>query len=206
MSGSPPVYLGSGLSFILARSRIVKKKEKASNPLEDSAAAREIAALIREIQPTLTEYSAGMLGGATGADDVVQETNLFLWEHRDDFELGTNFRAWALRVARFKVLAARRDRDRNQRLLFSDELLEQFEEKLEDRTSGSERRLRALSVCLSRIRLQDRRLLDWKYIQRAPLSDLARDTGKRPNALHKKISRIRLALRHCIEKTLSKNS
>mgnify|MGYP000113776971 CR=1 FL=1 len=33
--------------------------------------------------------------GMDGVDDVLQETNVVLWEKRATFEPGTNFRAWA---------------------------------------------------------------------------------------------------------------
>ncbi len=173
--------------------------------LEDSASAREVAALIRGLQPTLTEFAAGLLGGADGADDVVQETNLFLWERRADYEPGSDFRAWALRVARFKVMAARRDVARERRLRFSDETLERLAARAEERAGGAERRLKALGGCLGRIRLQDRRLLEWKYARRGSLTELADAVGESANAIHKKISRLRMALRQCVEKALSQN-
>tara|TARA_B110000908_G_scaffold7087_1_gene8827 strand:+ start:3949 stop:4506 length:558 start_codon:yes stop_codon:yes gene_type:complete len=184
----------------------MKSKPVTPSALEDSAVAREISALIRELQPTLLEYTAGLLGGADGADgadDVVQETNLFLWEKRAEFEIGSDFRAWALKVAKFKVMAARRDRGRD-RLVFSEEILSQIEAVAHDRVSGADRRMRALTQCLSRMRLQDRRLLEWKYVHHQSLTKLAEAAGLSSNAVHKKISRMRLALRQCIEKHSSK--
>lgn len=174
--------------------------------LEDSAAAREVAALIRGLQPTLNEFAAGLLGGAEGADDVVQETNLFLWERRADYESGSDFRAWALRVVRFKVLAARRDFLREQRLRFSDETIERLASRAEERAGGADRRLKALGTCLGRTRPQDRRLLEWKYLKRGSLTELAEAMGESPNAIHKKISRLRMALRQCVETNLSQIS
>ncbi|WP_432995620.1 RNA polymerase subunit sigma-70 [Dactylosporangium sp. CA-233914] len=40
-----------------------------------------------------------MLASFTDADDAVQETFLRAWRHRDDFEPGTNVRAWLYRIA-----------------------------------------------------------------------------------------------------------
>lgn len=151
----------------------------------------------------LLEFAAGLLGGADGSDDVVQETSLFLWEHRDDYEPGSDFRAWALRVARFKVMAARRDDFRERRLRFSEETIERISERAEARASGSERRLKALAHCLGRTRPQDRRLLEWKYVKRGSLTELAEVVGESANGIHKKISRLRLGLRECVEKSIS---
>lgn len=182
------------------------KPEPRPEPLlDDSDAAREVAALIRGLQPTLVEFAAGLLGGADGADDVVQETNLFLWERRTDYEPGSDFRAWALRVARFKVMASRRDAARERRLRFSDETLERLSARAEERAGGAERRLRALGECLGRMRVQDRRLLEWKYARRGSLTELAEAVGGSPNSIHKKISRLRMGLRQCVEKALFRN-
>ncbi len=162
---------------------------------EDHAVAEEIRAL----QPGLREYVAGLLGGLDGVDDVVQETNLFLWNKRADFVEGTSFRAWAMRVAWFKVMAARRDRAREGRVIFGDHMMEQLAARAEERMPDSEPRLRALRHCLERTRPQDRRLLDWKYGKGASLTELAAASGKAATAIHKTISRLRLALRHCVE-------
>lgn len=185
----------------------MKNHAFSESPLESSAAAREVAALIREMQPCLLEYASGLLGGADGADDVVQETNLFLWERRNDYALGSNFRAWALKVAKFKVMAIRRDLARSpRRVTFTDEMFEMLAERAESRPGMAERRLRALGICLAKVRLQDRKLLEWKYSQNASLTDLAEDAGQSANALHKRVSRLRLALRQCIEKNLTSPS
>ena len=42
------------------------------------------------------------------AEDVFQDISRTLWDKFDDFESGTNFLAWALSVARFKVMHYRR--------------------------------------------------------------------------------------------------
>ena len=160
---------------------------------------------IRGLQPGLKEYVAGLLGGHDGVEDLVQETNLFLWEKRADFVPGTNFRAWAMRVAWFKVMAERRDRAREGRVVFGDSMLEQLAARAEERMPEADTRLRALRHCLERTRPQDRRLLDWKYGRSASLTDLAEATGRTATAVYKTISRLRLALRHCVENQLKED-
>jgi len=179
--------------------------DKLSDMADGSDSAVEIAAGIRGFQAGLKEYVAGLLGGAEGVDDLVQETNLFLWERRKEFVSGSNFRAWAMRVAWFKVMAERRDRAREGRVVFSESMLEQLAERAEERLGQSELRLDALRRCLDRSRPQDRKILEWKYSRRAPLTELAEASGCAPNAMHKMISRLRLALRHCVEKQIEKD-
>jgi RNA polymerase sigma-70 factor (ECF subfamily) len=172
---------------------------------DGSDSASVIAAEIRHFQSGLKEYVAGLLGGRDGVEDLVQETNLFLWQRREEFVQGSNFRAWAMRVAWFKVMAERRDRLREGRVAFSESMLEQLASRSEERMGQSDLRLEALRRCLSRARPQDRKILEWKYSRRASLTELADEHGCAPNAMHKMISRLRIALRHCVEKQLSED-
>ena len=119
---------------------------------------------------------------------------------------GTNFRAWAMRVAWFMVMAERRDRARSGQVVFCERMREMLAAGAEERMPESDRRLVALRHCLERTRPQDRRLLDWKYGKGANLSDLAETTGCAATTVYKSISRLRLALRHCVEKRLKEES
>lgn len=176
------------------------------NGLESHVPDNDLAREIRDLQPGLREYIAGLLGGLDGADDLVQETNLFLWSKREDFVPGTNFRAWAMRVAWFKVMAERRDRARQGKVVFSEPMLEQLAARAVERLPESDARLGALRHCLEKTRPQDRRILEWKYGRSASLTELAASTGCAAAALHKTISRLRIALRHCVEKKLKEEA
>ena len=65
-------------------------------------------------------YILRMVPNWCEADEVLQETNIRLWEEFDRFEPGTDFAAWAIRVAHYQVLTWRKRRDRS-RLVFSEE-------------------------------------------------------------------------------------
>ena len=44
------------------------------------------------------------------AADILQQTNIVMWEKSDQFEPGTNFTAWTFQIARYQVLAHRQRR------------------------------------------------------------------------------------------------
>ena len=50
---------------------------------------------------------------------------------------------------------------------------------------------------------EGKRLLQLKYLDRVSLTAHAKDLGVKPNQIQKSLSRIRIALRHCIETRLS---
>src|SRR6056297_1174929 len=88
-------------------------------------------ALLTEHQSAIRFYVASLLPGDSRAADVAQQANIKIWEKRGDFEIGTNFKAWAFAVARFEVLNFRKKEARDSRLHFSEELEEIMASELE---------------------------------------------------------------------------
>ncbi len=160
---------------------------------------------LTSIQGPLLGYVISLLGPDADADDVVQETNVFLFERRDDFTPGTSFKAWVFRTAYFKALACRRDRIRRDECEFSEATIHLVAERGNELFGEGEDRLTALRQCLAKLPESDRALLAVRYLDDSPLADYAKQHGRSAAAVYKAISRIRLALRHCIEGLLKKS-
>jgi len=105
----------------------------------------------------------------------------------------------------FKALSHRRDMQRDKLVTFSEDILQRIAGAAEEQTGQIDRRMEALRACLAELPADDLRLLELKYVRRASLAEHARQRGWKPNRLQKALSRIRLALRHCIESRLSKH-
>ena len=102
---------------------------------------------LTENQRALYVYILGLVANPTDADEVLQEANLVLWRKAVEFQPGTNFAAWAFRVAHFEVLAFRKRRGR-ERLSFEPELMETLAAESAARADSFEARRRALAQCL----------------------------------------------------------
>jgi RNA polymerase sigma-70 factor (ECF subfamily) len=61
----------------------------------------DFASLITSSQQRLYAYIRSLLDNSASAWDVLQETNVVLWKKQAEFQMGTNFDAWAFTVARF---------------------------------------------------------------------------------------------------------
>ena len=68
------------------------------------------------------------------ASEVIQEANLVMWQKFDEFEIGTNFQAWAGRIIQFKAKEFRRKQGRDQHIFtfLTDELSETLVEDASD--------------------------------------------------------------------------
>jgi len=138
------------------------------------------------------------------ADEILQETNIRLWEEFERFEPGTNFAAWAIRVAHYQVLTWRKRRDRS-RLVFDDDVLARVAAANADEPAEDSRRL-ALAECLGRLPERNRDLLLRCYADRATIRGVAEDLRRSTEAVYKSLQRIRMALHDCIERRLAMES
>lgn len=162
----------------------------------------EFDALLAAAQPRLRGYIVSILGAWSDVDDLVQETNLVLVMKRENFIGGTNFIAWAFRIAYFKATTWRRDRLREGRVVLSETAFQEIAAQAEERFIERQPMADALAECLKRLPPRERDLVKSKYVEGHSLVDLAESLGCSANSLHKTISRIRLALRNCLHKNL----
>lgn len=162
---------------------------------------KEFILQLTDWQNRLFGYLVTLLGSVHDARDVLQETNLVLWQKNGDFAEGSDFGAWARRCAYYQTLAFRRDRKRD-RHLFDDDLLAQFAAEESAPAYDDDERLLALRDCLTRLPDGQQRLISNRYREEIPVRQLALDAGKKESAIKMALMRIRQALHSCIETKL----
>ena len=164
----------------------------------DAAQQAEFVGQIARHQAALHAYIISLMPGVDGVDDVLQETNVVLWEKRRTFEPGTNFRAWACAIARFKVMGHRRKLAQLGHQLFDDDLTEQLATECEAEPTEFDERLKALEKCLGRLGETERRLIEHRYFSDSQLDEFAAQSGRSVESLRVTLFRIRAALKKCI--------
>ncbi len=158
--------------------------------------------LLTQAQPSIYAYILSLVLDHAQADDLLQETNLTLWNKADQFEAGTNFLAWACKVAYFKVLSHRRSKARD-RHVFNDELLDYLAERQEERSEQFERRREALRHCINRLTAYQQQLLTARYQAGGSVKVMAAKKGRSVGVISQTLYRIRCALNKCIESRLA---
>ena len=172
-------------------------------PLGEAIPSREIA----EEFTDLLAANHGRIFGAiyslvlnrADAEDLYQQTALVLWKKFDQFELGSDFGSWALRVARLTVYNFIRTKGRS-RVFFSEPMLETILESQEAKgPQAILARSAALQKCLQKLNPDDLRLVSRCYEDQSKIKEVAADEGRSTNALYLALHRIRKALFRCIE-------
>jgi RNA polymerase sigma-70 factor (ECF subfamily) len=163
------------------------------------------AEFVRELtnaQPWLRAFARVLLLNPDDADEVVQRTNMVLWQKAGHFEKGTNFRAWAAQVARLEILAYRRE-GRRDRLVFSDRLAQTLTDEVEQQLQASDYMPKALQACLSELRPAHRQLIAERYAAGGSVREIAGRQGRTADAVSAMLYRIRNALQKCIRRRLA---
>jgi RNA polymerase sigma-70 factor, ECF subfamily len=145
-----------------------------------------------------------LVPNGTDADEVFQETNLTLWQKFDQYRPDTDFRAWACRIAYYKVLKLR-DRQIRSPRLFSPQFLDIVSEELIVMSDVLDARTEALKLCRDKLSPQDRELLDRFHREGAKAVDVAQWVGRNVHYVYRAVRRIHDALFDCIKIAISKD-
>ena len=86
----------------------------------------EFISLLTVNYPRIKSFIFCRVPNQVDSEDIMQEATALMWEKFDQFEPGTNFLAWALTIARFKILSYRRDKSRNP-IIFNDRVMKLLE-------------------------------------------------------------------------------
>ena len=154
-------------------------------------------------QSRLYAYVLAILGDPDAVADVLQDTNVTLWRKANEFVEGTDFGAWARRVAYFEVLAYRERRSR-ERHVFDNELLREVADEAAQQTDAMDAELVTLQRCMERLSQLDRALVQARYAPGGSVKKLAQLRGKSPNAISLALHRIRNELADCIDRVVGK--
>lgn len=161
----------------------------------------EFASLVRLHTSQMLAYINALVANWNDADDLFQETCLVLWQKFDEFIPGTNFLAWALRIANFKAMKFQSQKSRRVAFIarVRDVLETEFTRRGEEDATAN---LAALSGCMERLTTDDRRTVTLCYGDSVPVRQVAGTLGRSPESVHRSLRRIRKSLLDCIRREL----
>lgn len=164
--------------------------------------SEEFIQLFTRAQRPMYLFILAQTGSSQAAEEILQETNLVIWNKCHQFEPDSNFAAWSRQIATYEILKWRQ-RHRREKLTFSDEFLSAVSEEMPHRTTQQEQRREALQHCLQKLHARDRELIEKRYQPGITGKELAEALGRPANSVYQSLGRIRRALLECIERQLS---
>lgn len=158
--------------------------------------------LLTKHQHRIRAYLIAMVASDQEADDLLQETNMTLWNKRDAYDPARPFFSWACGVAYIEIMRSRR-RVSTEKLRFDVALLESISEEFVRQGDLLDDRQESLRKCLDRLDADERRLIQARYSGGWSISELATAMGKQPKTVYGTLARIRESLYQCIERSIS---
>jgi RNA polymerase sigma-70 factor, ECF subfamily len=163
----------------------------------------EFVGLLLEHQRRIHAYIATMLTNWADADEVLQETSTVLWRKFDEFQPGTDFAAWAFRIAYFCSMSFLQ-KHKQRALQYSESSLEQIAAATEAMQPELEAQFAALAGCMEKLSDRDRDLLQRRHFPGSTTKEVADSLDRPLKSVYKSLNRIYAALLACIQRNQSR--
>jgi len=153
-------------------------------------------------QPAIATYVRAMVPDAALAEDLVQETAVTALHRFDDFRPEGDFRAWAVGIARNKVLHSRRSYARSP-VCFEPDLAERISDRVAEKADELHAERLLLRECIDRVEGRGREVLRLRYSDDLKPGSIAERLAMTANNVRVMLSRLRRALERCVHERLS---
>lgn len=164
---------------------------------DDEARGAEFVRLLTLHQLDIYLFVHSLLPDPNEAAEVVQETNVALWEKRNQFDTSRDFRAWAFQFARNKLLQYQEQR-RRKCVCFSDILVDELALRAPQYAKADSDLIDGLRRCVAQLPVRDRELLGQRYSSMATCETIGRLVGRPVTWVYNALRRIRQELLDCM--------
>lgn len=159
--------------------------------------------LLAEHDRSLAGYVHCLMNSTADADDILQECKVVMWRQFGEFEPGTNFLAWARKIALHQILNFRRKETRRATSPVDQAFIESVAAEIEKRSDHLEHRAEALRACLQKLPKPHRQAIIWRYYEDCEIAEIAEKANRSETATYRLLSRIRQTLNACVTRTLA---
>ena len=149
-------------------------------------------------EPALRAFVFASISSFADAEDVVQKVALNIARRFDEYDEKRSFQAWALWLAKSRVIDHYRVKGR-EKLVFSEPLLDQLAQSLVTRQKHQSDRAAAMEQCIEKLPDKSRRLLGLRYEDGASAEEMAESLKSSAGSVRVMLHRIRNLLADCIQ-------
>ena len=170
------------------------------NPKEDDTQSRFLR-LYTAHEATLHSYVRRLVYSREDTLDVMQKIAVVLWKKFDQLKEDQDFRKWSFAVARFEVLAWRRDLARErEKFVLSSDTIELMAGEMDQQAEQLDLQQEAiLQHCLKKLTETESTALKKMYQKKRDTATLAEEFNKSITGFYQWIYRIRQNLAKCAQ-------
>ena len=167
----------------------------------DGSKEKEFLGLIVSGQKRIFSYIIAIVPIQSDAEDILQDTMTIMWRKFDEFERGSNFVAWGIAIAKYRIMKYRRSR-MTSKLRLDDDVLGLLEKQSNEMLEKMDDRLDALKGCIKNLSSKESNLLKMRYEQDLSFRKIASSVGLTSTSVFKAISQVHCKLMRCVKRTL----
>ena len=171
--------------------------------MPESDRTTEFLTLLTQHDRALGGYVGALVHSSADADDILQQTKLVMWREFGNFEPGTNFLAWARKIAFHQILTYRRTK-KKEHLPLDEDVLEALHHEVSRLSDTHDDRREALQTCLHKLPTEHRQLVLLRYYEDLDIDQVADRIRSTSGAVYRALSRVRYTLLDCVERELAK--
>ena len=169
--------------------------------MAESSRESQFLSLFMAHERRIYNFILALAGNYSDADDLLQEVAMVMLDKFDEFEQGSNFLAWAIQIARYKIISFRRKQNRRS-ILFSEKAINNIIAQYQKILERDEERIMALQSCLLKLSEEDRKLISMRYESDTTTKQVALEMGRSLKGIYQSMARIHRLLQNCIRRTL----
>ena len=175
--------------------------QKKNHDYVDNLEVNQFVELLTSHQSRIQSYILSLVPNFNDAEDIMQETSKMMWNKFKEFEIGTNFMAWSMKIAFYRVMEYRRNNKKNQVIHFDHDLINEINQAAQLRQDRSLDHLNFLQNCVKKLPRKDRQLLIWRYDQNLAIKEIAGRLDHSVQSVYQKLARIYDMLLMCVQRT-----
>ncbi len=168
-----------------------------------TAETQEFVGLLTGHQSAIRCFIISLMPGSSDVQDVLQDTNLVIWEKMASFQLGTDFRAWSFAIAKNVAMDHLRKVKRDRSPVLDKELMGLIADTWHGRKDDVDNTKEiALDRCLGELSKAEATIVQARYRSGSSLESYSADCGRPVGSLRVSLFRIRAKLRECVRKRI----
>lgn len=157
--------------------------------------------LLMTNQRKINSYILSVVPNFNDADDIMQETITVMWRKFDQFQIGSDFAGWGVKIAYFCVLNHRRQKSKDAAML-NDNIFQQISDIARRRQTMTDERIKHLRKCIEKLKAEDQVFLKARYEQNTSAKNLSLQLDRSIQYVYKHLSRIHHLLNLCVKRAI----
>lgn len=165
----------------------------------------DLALLWGKASTPVSAYVRSVVPNYHDAEDIIQATVSHIAHHFDEYDPERPFVAWAIGIARYRIMESRHQNQRKP-LLLGDEALDKLSGAMIAEAEQIEHRLEALDHCIGRLNPKHQQVLEQRYQGQKSHKVIAQSIGIKEKSVSILLWRIRQILADCVTQRIGEQS